>query len=97
MRLIITMLALALLSTPAYAVTVRNLSDTPKVVIVEQGGNAQEITLEPGGIHRHIGGDVSLQVPGQSPIHTDFYEEYAIWPDGKLILQKLHRGRGQAR
>lgn len=97
MRFLMFWTVMVLMASPAYAVTVRNLSDVEKTILIEQGGHVQEITLEPGGFHRHVGGNVSLRVPGQSPIHTDFYEEYAIWPDGGLILQKLHRGRGQAR
>lgn len=97
MRLFSVFLAMALLAAPAHAVTVRNLSDSTQAVIVEQGSGRHELILPPGGVRYYTGGAVILTVSGQRPVRADFQDEYAIWPDGKLIIQRRQKTKGTSR
>ena len=97
MRVFSLFLMAALLAAPAHAVTLRNLSDQTQVVMVEQGGAKQEAILPPKASRHFMGGDVTLVKPGQRPVHADFQDEYAIWPDGKLIIQRRQKVKGMSR
>ena len=91
---LLTMLA-TLAMNPAYALSIKNLSGSTQVVTIEQGGATRDVIIEKGRTYRYQGGDVVLMMPGQRPKQTDFYEDYVIWPDGKLILQRINKTKGQ--
>lgn len=97
MRVFLTGLLLALLASPAYAVTIKNLSDSTQVVVIEQGGNQQEVILPAGATRHYVGGAVKLIMPGQRPVNADFHDEYAIWPSGKMHIQRRHKAKGTSR
>lgn len=88
-------LGVLLAMSPAHALSIKNLSGSTQVVTIEQGGAMRQVIIEPNRTFRYHGGDVTLMMPGQRPKQTDFYEEYVIWPDGKLILQRLNKSKGQ--
>lgn len=90
-------LAAALAGGQAHALTVKNLSDSTHVIVIERGGNMQEIVLPPKASRHFTGGDMVLHMPGQRPIQAEFLNEYAIWPDGKLIIQRRQKIKGMSR
>ena len=93
----LVMAFLMLFASPAHAVTIKNLSGSTQVVVVEHGGASDEIVLEPGQSHHRFGAGIALMMPGQRPIrNVDPYDQYAIWPEGKLYIQKRQaiKGRG---
>lgn len=95
--LMMVLAAAVLLAAPAHAVSIKNLSGSTQVVVVEQGGETRNITLTPNQTIRIHGADVTLAMPGQRPKQTDFYEDYTIWGDGKLVIQRINKIKGGAR
>lgn len=97
MRASILFILALLAAMPAHALSIRNLTDTTQVVVMEQGGQRFEMILPPKTTRYYQGGDVTLHKVGQPPIRADFMNEYAIWPDGKLIIQRRQKVKGISR
>lgn len=96
MRSVLFIIAV-LIAAPAHALSIRNLSDTTKVVVITQGGQHQEVILPPKATRHFYGGGMTLSMPGKHPIRADFTDEYAIWPDGTLSIQRRNTVRGRVR
>lgn len=86
-----------LIVNPAYALSIKNLSGTQQVLVMEQGGQRQAITLMPNDTHYLVGGDMTLTMPGKPAKQVKFEEEYVIWPDGQMIIQKRQKVKGGRR
>jgi hypothetical protein len=82
---------------PAFALSVKNLSGVQQSLVLEQGNNRQAVTIDKGETRYITGGDMMLTMPGQKPKYVKFEEEYVIWPDGKLIIQKRQKTKGGSR
>lgn len=97
MRGVMAFLAVALLAAPANAVSIRNFTDEPQTLTIEQGRATQEITLPPRGVYRYNGGGIWLQREGRPRLYADFYDEFAIWPDGTMRIQRRIKSKGGSR
>lgn len=86
----------AALPAPVQAFTVTNLSGQPQQIVVDEGGAQTPVTLAPGQVYRRSGGDVMVLTPTRDPVQAKFDEEYAIWPNGMMYIQKRQRNKGQA-
>ena len=88
--------ALALTSAPvrdARAAIIENVSDTPKVIEVEQLGGFQPVTIEAGREY-NVPGALKVRY-GAREVQIDFDEDYAIWQDGGFGPQRrLSHGNG---
>ena len=82
------LLALLLIALPAHAIKVMNLDVVSHVLIVNNGGEITQITLEPNRSYTTFGPMVDLRVKGgKAAIRADVFSDYAIWKGGKLFLQ----------
>lgn len=97
MRYIFLILVALLTAFPAYALTIRNLSGSTQVIIVEQGGAAEEVIIQPGETAHRLGGGLALMMPGHTLRNVDSFDEYAIWPDGALTIQKRQHVKNEVR
>lgn len=82
---------------PAQALSIRNLSGEMQMMTLEQGSHKKELVLPPNDTRYFVGGDMVLTLQDQEPRSVKFEEEYVIWPDGELILQKSVKTKGSAR
>ena len=97
MKSFLFFLSLVMVSMPAYAVAVRNLSGQPQVLEVEHGGQQFQVTIEDGKLYRRYGEAISINLPGNRPRFTENYEEYTIWQDGTLAIQRINQSKGLSR
>ncbi|MGB1540521.1 MAG: hypothetical protein ACPG80_06130 [Rickettsiales bacterium] len=93
-RMILAVLT-SLFALPAYAVTVKNLTDEPKAIVIEIAREQRKVIIEPGSIYRYHSGGVKVGVPGKSLTYADPWDEYALWPDGTFAIQKRNKNRDQ--
>lgn len=96
-RVLFAVIAVVMATSPAYALSIKNLSGTQQTLVMEQGGHRQAITLAPSATQYLVGGDMTLAMPGQRPQQAKFEEEYVIWPDGQMIIQKRQKVKGGIR
>lgn len=94
MRRWLLCLVMVLMATPAYAVNIRNLSGREQVVVLEQGGSRTEVTIPAGRTIYYTGTDMLVYLPNQEPVDAKFDEEYAIWPSGRMMIQRQIKNRG---
>lgn len=94
MRLLLLLL-LSLFALPASAaVKVMNLDDIPHTIIVNNGGERSEILLSPNQSYVTYGPMVDINVKGKKRvIRAHVFGEYAIWGDGRLVLQMIREPR----
>ena len=86
---------LALTVTPAFAISVVNLDKIERKVIINNGGEVNEVVLIPNQVYRAYGPFMTLRVEGGAEMRSDDNDEYVIWPNGRLAIQKYgqqHRG-----
>lgn len=97
MRLVLSLsLACSLFIASAVhaAVSVVNLDSVTHVLIVNNGGEVTKVTLEPHQVYRTYGPMVDLQIKGSTRvIRANVFGEYAIWGDGKLVLQRIRHNQ----
>lgn len=80
------------LVAPAQAVVIKNLSNEPQMLIIEQLGSKQEITLPPGGRYQRLGAGIILHQQGREKgIIAHPEGEYSIWPDGDIHIQRYQK------
>jgi hypothetical protein len=82
---------------PAHAaVKIVNLDDVPHVIIIDNAGERSEVRLEPNRSYVTYGPMVDIDVKGQKKlIRAHVYGEYAIWNDGKLVLQIIREPKNR--
>lgn len=77
---------------PAQAFVIKNLSDRPQTLTIEQLGSRQELTLPPGGRYQRLGVGIVLHQEGrETPIIVRQDGEYSIWPDGDIHIQRYKK------
>jgi hypothetical protein len=82
----------AAISASAYAAVISNLSTTPQSLEAgETESTLQPVTIQPSATYR-VTGKLVVRYSGKL-IHMEENEEYAIWKDGEISLQR-HEGRG---
>lgn len=84
-------LGFLLASTAAHAIKITNLDTVPRRMIINNAGETQEITLQPGASYYTYGPMVDMAVAGKNSTfkRARWNGEYAIWPGGKLYLQNI--------
>lgn len=79
-------------STPAQAVRVKNLDDTAhQLAISSTPGDERVIELQPGEIFNTYSPSLTMKLlTGEHPStqRGRYLDEYIIWPDGRLHIQK---------
>lgn len=90
-------LSLLLFALPAHAaVKIVNLDDVPHVVIINNAGERSEVKLEPNRFYITYGPMVDIGIRGEKKlIRAHIYGEYAIWKDGKLVLQMIREPKNR--
>ena len=87
----------AALSSSAEAVRVKNRDDVMhQLAVSSSSGDEQVIELQPGEIYNSYSPAMTLRLlDGEHPStqRGRFLDEYVIWPDGRLLIQK-HRWPG---
>lgn len=83
-----------LFALPAHAIKIVNLDTVPHVLIVNNGGEIQEVTIEPDRFYTTYGPmvDIGLKPKGKTKAamrRANMFGDYAIWPGGKLVLQMI--------
>lgn len=82
------------LAGPAQAATaITNLDDKPHTVLIEEAGSEKRsVTIEPGRTERLTGAGMVIYYEDQFPIRVHGYEgmELAIWPPGRISVQRYH-------
>ncbi len=86
-------ICLILWAGSAEAVTVKNLDKVTHRISISYGTNQEETTAEipPNGIYRTYGGpSVTVKIIGKpgDGVRGRYWDELAIWPEGKLGIQK---------
>lgn len=94
MRIILGLLLSVLAIAPAQAFTVKNLSEIDQVIEVEQYGRTWQPVIAPGGVYRFYAGPARIGKPGKRLVPAEQWDEYAIWPDGLLSIQRRHKIKG---
>ena len=75
-------------SKPALAASIINLSSQSQLIEVKEKGGFKPFLLESGRSFRIVG-PATFRYNG-SEIYIDFDEEYAIWKDGEMGVQRRH-------
>lgn len=85
------------LALPAHAaVKIVNLDDVPHVVVINNAGERSEVKLQPNRSYVTYGPMVDIGMKGQKKlIRAHIYGEYAIWKDGKLVLQMIREPKNR--
>ncbi|MCH2546678.1 MAG: hypothetical protein MK052_03585 [Alphaproteobacteria bacterium] len=98
MKLIIVMVFGGVLLAPqAQALSIKNLSGAKQTVVIEQAGQHIEIPIAANQTRYLSGGDVQIALKGKRFVQTKNEEEYTIWPDGSLIIQRINKARSGSR
>ena len=97
MRYILFFVTAILLTSPAQALRLSNCDwDNPHTIGVNYPGDNTEITLEAGMNRTFKGRIIQLRAPDGTIINSPRWDdEYCVWPDGKLRIQRrgFHRRR----
>lgn len=79
-------------SAPAEAMRIKNRDDVPhQISLSANTGDERVVEIAPGSIYTTYSPAVTLRLlTGEhtSTHHARFMDEYVIWPDGQLHLQK---------
>jgi hypothetical protein len=95
-KLVILAMMMALPATSAQALSIRNLSGEMQRLTLTQGGNSQELVLPAGDTRYFVGNGMTLTLPGQPSVNAGYEDDYVIWPDGQIILQKTQKAKSSA-
>lgn len=88
-KVIWIILAVAGFAMPVQAAAIRNLSGEAQALTILQGGERETVQIEDGRTYRRVGANMILELAGNAPVRVDDpHQEYVIWPDGKLIIQR---------
>lgn len=81
----------ALITSPAQAISITNLDTIPHQLSLSIANQPEIITIAPNETYRSNYPRLNmrlLDVAGANEIRAEDLEEYAIWPGGKLLIQK---------
>lgn len=95
MKCIVTLVVLAALAAaPAQALSIKNLSGEAQTLQMEQGGTTQSLHIPANATRYLMGDNIMLTLGRQHSVSAKFDEEYAIWPDGTLMIQRRLKAKG---
>ena len=82
-----------LLPFQALAFSVKNLSGEPQTLYVNQAGKELALHLEPNEVRHYFGENARIYMEGGEPAYAHYMDQYIIWPEGKLRVQKRQKNR----
>lgn len=82
-----------LLPFQASAFSVKNLSGEPQTLYVDQGGTVTPLHLQPNEVRHYFGENTRIFMEGERPTYAHYMDQYIIWPEGKLHVQRRQKNR----